>query len=401
VPEHSALNHREWFLFVAVALHGEKREKVNSPSGGVAANGWRILQQIHHWHGMCDVNVYDWYRTLISFCRDNPALMCGWGNLGSESDPPSDPSFVSFGLTDAGRAFAKELLMNAPSEFANQLLPCPSCQCRIVTRMSRHCFDCDAVWQNDFWPFVPSVLANLAIVEREYFHCCGLERVIFLRCTTCRHVWVECCNCRTWFVDLGDLSNRTMSFPNPTGDPMACPACKTPFEDVYYLIEEIVNKYLPTREEVKSMGFQDFLILQQRCGESTKHAGKYELQNCCQPSLEQRTMPHDLHGPWKLVTMHDAGRPPRECEHDKVRFRFYEGYFEVLRFGHTKRYRYETDDDAQPRGIDLVFESATLHGTYWIKGDVLTICLPVARPKSAHDDCVWVLSRLASTPDTE
>ncbi|MGO4391270.1 hypothetical protein AB4Z46_07940 [Variovorax sp. M-6] len=99
-----------------------------------------------------------------------------------------------------------------------------------------------------------SLLLNDEDVEYAHFKCCGDEDLVFLRCPSCRHIWVDCYECDTWYVDLHDLSNVQHPEPSPAGGHVRCPSCGTAFEDAQYLSKDVVDKYLPTAEQVADAG---------------------------------------------------------------------------------------------------------------------------------------------------
>ncbi len=91
------------------------------------------------------------------------------------------------------------------------------------------------------------------------FQCCGDEDLVFLRCADCGHIWVECYECSTWYVELADLSRTASSFSIDPEHRMACPSCLAVFRHACYLMEGIVDSYLPTRQQVIDAGFEHLL----------------------------------------------------------------------------------------------------------------------------------------------
>ena len=96
-------------------------------------------------------------------------------------------------------------------------------------------------------------------VEYAHFHCCGDEDLVFLRCPACGYVWVQCYECETWFPDLDDPTQQTSSYTSGDGAPPACPRCRVPFADRFYLKHGIVDTYLPTAQQVVRAGFGEHL----------------------------------------------------------------------------------------------------------------------------------------------
>ena len=96
-------------------------------------------------------------------------------------------------------------------------------------------------------------------VEYAHFKCCGDEDLVFLRCPACNHIWVQCYECETWYTDLSNLTKTEDSFLSSTVERVNCPQCKKPFEDYFYLKEVIVDKYLPTAQQVIDAGFGQHL----------------------------------------------------------------------------------------------------------------------------------------------
>jgi hypothetical protein len=105
----------------------------------------------------------------------------------------------------------------------------------------------------DIQPTNP-LLLNDQDVEYAHFKCCRDEDLVFLRCSSCAHIWVGCYECDTWYVDLADISN--IQHPDPAADSrVKCPRCAKPFEDIQYLSAEVVDKYLPTADQVVEAGY--------------------------------------------------------------------------------------------------------------------------------------------------
>ena len=104
----------------------------------------------------------------------------------------------------------------------------------------------------------PSLLTD-DDVEYSHFNCCGDEDLVFLRCPACGHIWVECFECSTWYVDLTDLGKTERAFLSRVEERLACPSCKKPFEDFYYLMENYVDNYLPTARQVIDAGSSKYL----------------------------------------------------------------------------------------------------------------------------------------------
>lgn len=91
-------------------------------------------------------------------------------------------------------------------------------------------------------------------VEYTHFHCCGDEDLVFLRCPACGHISVQCYECETWYVDLADTSRRARSYLLSEDERLECTHCRQPFEDACHLMDEVVDKYLPTAEQVIDAG---------------------------------------------------------------------------------------------------------------------------------------------------
>jgi hypothetical protein len=91
-------------------------------------------------------------------------------------------------------------------------------------------------------------------VEYAHFNCCGDEDLVFLRCPSCGHIWVQCYECETWYIDLTDITKTESAFLSNVDERLSCPSCHKPFEDFYYLMEGIVDKYLPTAKQVIDAG---------------------------------------------------------------------------------------------------------------------------------------------------
>jgi uncharacterized C2H2 Zn-finger protein len=96
-------------------------------------------------------------------------------------------------------------------------------------------------------------------VEYSFFHCCGDEDLVFLKCPSCGHIWVDCFECSTWYVDLTDLDKVEGLFLMDERERLSCPKCKVPFKDYYYLMDEYVDAYLPTAEQVIDAGLGKYL----------------------------------------------------------------------------------------------------------------------------------------------
>jgi hypothetical protein len=70
---------------------------------------------------------------------------------------------------------------------------------------------------------------------------------------------VQCYECDTWYPDLNDLTITDSSFLSSMEERVKCPRCLNPFEDFFYLKEGIVDKYLPTANQVIQAGFGQHL----------------------------------------------------------------------------------------------------------------------------------------------
>lgn len=92
-------------------------------------------------------------------------------------------------------------------------------------------------------------------VEYAHFRCCGDEDLVFLRCPSCGHIWVQCYECETWYPELDDPTQQISSFMSGAAPPPACPRCRVPFADRFYLMQGIVDRYLPTAHQVIEAGF--------------------------------------------------------------------------------------------------------------------------------------------------
>lgn len=118
----------EDLLVMAVSLHGAPPEVVNA-GRAPNANGRAIMKQALMW--LCDWNattrhalyadgndpvVDGLYQTLIGMCRpvSETDFIAGFGNLGTDTLPPSNPTYVSFGVTDRGRCQAEKLFAEYP-----------------------------------------------------------------------------------------------------------------------------------------------------------------------------------------------------------------------------------------------------------------------------------------------
>lgn len=99
----------------------------------------------------------------------------------------------------------------------------------------------------------PALLTD-SDVEYANFSCCGDEDLVFLRCPACGHISVQCYECETWYVDLADTSRMESSFLSGGDERLACSSCGVPFEDFCYLMEGVVDKYLPTAGQVIAAG---------------------------------------------------------------------------------------------------------------------------------------------------
>lgn len=99
----------------------------------------------------------------------------------------------------------------------------------------------------------PALLTD-SDVEYANFSCCGDEDLVFLRCPACGHISVQCYECETWYVDLADTSRMESSFLSGGDERLACSSCGVPFEDFCYLMEGVVDKYLPTATQVIAAG---------------------------------------------------------------------------------------------------------------------------------------------------
>ena len=111
---------------------------------------------------------------------------------------------------------------------------------------------------SDIRPRDNSLLTDLDI-DYAPFRCCGDEDLVFLRCPNCGYIWVECYECSTWYVDLTDLSQTDSSFAIDPKHQMGCPSCRVPFNDANYLMDGIVDSYLPTRQQVVDFGLGHYL----------------------------------------------------------------------------------------------------------------------------------------------
>jgi hypothetical protein len=112
-------------------------------------------------------------------------------------------------------------------------------------------------------PRDPSLLTD-EDVEYAHFRCCGDEDLVFLRCPSCGHIWVQCYECDTWYTDLQDVTKTKSAFLSSTEERVNCPHCQVPFDDYFYLMEGIVDKYLPTAQQVIEAGFSKHLARHQR-----------------------------------------------------------------------------------------------------------------------------------------
>ena len=106
-------------------------------------------------------------------------------------------------------------------------------------------------------------------VDHAPFHCCGDEDLVFLCCPQCGYIWVECYECSTWYVDLNDLSRRESPGCSDPGQRCSCPSCEAPFADHAYLSPGVVDRYLPTAEQVIAAGFERYLAPHLRGHERT------------------------------------------------------------------------------------------------------------------------------------
>lgn len=102
-------------------------------------------------------------------------------------------------------------------------------------------------------PCNPALLTD-SDVEYANFSCCGDEDLVFLRCPACGHISVQCYECETWYVDLADTSRMESSYLSGGDERLTCSSCGVPFEDVCYLMEKVVDKYLPTAAQVIDAG---------------------------------------------------------------------------------------------------------------------------------------------------
>ena len=100
----------------------------------------------------------------------------------------------------------------------------------------------------------PALLTD-SDVDYANFSCCGDEDLVFLRCPACGHLSVQCYECETWYVDLADTSRMESSFLSGGDERLACSSCGVPFEDFCYLMEGVVDKYLPTAGQVIDAGY--------------------------------------------------------------------------------------------------------------------------------------------------
>jgi hypothetical protein len=99
-----------------------------------------------------------------------------------------------------------------------------------------------------------SALLTDSDVEYADFKCCGDEDLVFLRCRSCGHISVLCYECDTWYVNLDEIGEvRSASLPD-VNEQINCSHCNHSFEDYYILIEGVVDKYLPTAEQVIDAG---------------------------------------------------------------------------------------------------------------------------------------------------
>ena len=112
---------------------------------------------------------------------------------------------------------------------------------------------------SDIKPRNPTLLTD-GDVEYTHFHCCGDEDLVFLRCPACGHISVQCYECETWYVDLANTSRMESSFLSGGDERLACSSCGVPFEDFCYLMEGVVDKYLPTAAQVIAAGHGRHLV---------------------------------------------------------------------------------------------------------------------------------------------
>lgn len=103
-------------------------------------------------------------------------------------------------------------------------------------------------------PRNPTLLTD-SDVDYANFSCCGDEDLVFLRCPACGHISVQCYECETWYVDLADTGRMESAYLSGDDERLACPQCSVPFEDFCYLMEGIVDKYLPTAAQVIAAGY--------------------------------------------------------------------------------------------------------------------------------------------------
>lgn len=106
---------------------------------------------------------------------------------------------------------------------------------------------------SDIQPNNPTLLTD-DDVEYANFNCCGDQDLIFLRCPACGHISVQCYECETWFINLADVRDRQSSFLSDESERLKCSHCHRPFEDFHHLMDGIVDKYLPTAEQVIDAG---------------------------------------------------------------------------------------------------------------------------------------------------
>jgi hypothetical protein len=129
----------EDLLVMATALHGSKPD-VLSGDLPATANGLLILKQalmwLGEWSDAAHAAMYEdgahpvvdiMYATLIRLSNStNARFIEGFGNLGTESLPPSAPMFVAFGATEAGYSQARKLFDAHPEYRAFAVDPADS-----------------------------------------------------------------------------------------------------------------------------------------------------------------------------------------------------------------------------------------------------------------------------------
>ena len=69
---------------------------------------------------------------------------------------------------------------------------------------------------------------------------------------------VQCYECETLYYDLDDIG-KTMSAVTDYPQPLQCPWCNKEFLEFSYLVDENVEKYLVTKDEVLNVGHGEIL----------------------------------------------------------------------------------------------------------------------------------------------